>query len=91
MVRLRRVENNAQVSRTLRAFFHQLVGLKNLDQGGSSPVGVVHAARTYSLISPPRISFRSIRVSIGVAVRSVEEVGALGGRWSRERCGRWPL
>lgn len=64
------------------------VGLNNSDPDGSSHVGMGHAARTYSLISPPRISFRSIRVFAGTPVGSVEKVAASGGRWPRERCGR---
>jgi hypothetical protein len=63
-----------------------LVGLKNLVSDAPSRILMGHAARWYSLISPPRICFRSTRASIGIVVRSVEEFGASGGRWPRERC-----
>src|ERR1035437_3280438 len=67
------------------------VGLKNLDSDAPSRILMGHAARWYSLISPPRICFRRTRASIGIVVRSVEEFGASGGRWPRERCGPGPL
>jgi hypothetical protein len=63
--------------------------ISDLHFRGSS--GDLHAARSYSLISPPRI----LRRRISVAARSVMRAGTLpaapGGRRFRTRCGRCSL
>ncbi|RAO00814.1 hypothetical protein LAH08_03067 [Micromonospora noduli] len=46
-----------------------------------------YAACEYWLIRPPRIGRRWTRA----VIRSTTSDGRLGGCWSNERCGRWPL
>lgn len=48
-----------------------------------------HAACRYSWIRPPRMSVRS--TARMVSRPWMRTAPARGGRWSRDRCGRWPL
>lgn len=76
--------------RTLAGLREPLTRAATAASGARKVIAAAQAAYRYSLMTPPRTRVRrSLR-----GTRSCNTAGcsgASGGRWSRDRCGRWQL